>query len=140
MVTINGVAISWDATVDSLNNVISRINQSATGVTATYDEQNDKFVITSNKTGSVAVGLADTAGNLLTSLGVLAATQGIGTGASYKINGGPLQYAATNEVTNAVTGVTLSLKEVTAAAIKVTINADTSTLKARLVDFVEEPR
>jgi flagellar hook-associated protein 2 len=69
---------------------------------------------------------------------VLAATQATGQNASYKINGGTTQYASTNTVTDAVSGVTLSLLDTTASAITVTISADNTTLRSRLQNFVTQ--
>lgn len=136
--TINGVAISYDATVDSLNSVISRINQSTAGVTATYDSYADRLRITNNATGTVAISLADTVGNFLTATKVLAAPQTSGTNASYKINGGATQYSTTNTVTDAVTGVSLAFKQVTIAPITVNVAADTGQLRARIEAFVSQ--
>ena len=135
---INGVAITFDATTDSLINVITRINESDAGVTATYDVQTDKLVITSDKTGSLAVGLEDVTGNFLAAMGVLAATQTLGGNASYRIDGGALQYSTSNDVSDAVTGVTLTFRDTTTSAITVTVNADTAQLRSKLEAFVEQ--
>ncbi len=45
--TINGVAISIDKDADTLTSVIARINSAGAGVTAAYDEDLDKVVLTS---------------------------------------------------------------------------------------------
>lgn len=136
--TINGVAIGYDATVDSLNAVISRINQSAAGVTATYDTYADKVRITSNGTGTTAIALGDTVGNFLSALRVLGAPQTTGTNASYKINGGATQYSTTNDVSNAVPGVSLTLKQVTTAPATVQVAGNSSVLAERMQAFVSQ--
>ncbi|MCC6237051.1 MAG: flagellar filament capping protein FliD [Dehalococcoidia bacterium] len=136
--SINGVAISYDATVDSLNTVISRINQSAAGVTATYDSYTDKIRLTNSKTGTTAISLADTTGNFLAATGLLAATQATGTNASYRINGGATQYSTTNEVTSAVPGVTLTLKQQTSTAVNVQVSGNSGALASRLEGFVSQ--
>ncbi len=136
--TINGVAITWDRTVDSLSNVIARINSSGAGVTAAYDVTTDRIALTRTITGSSSIGLADVAGNFLAATGVLAATQTLGQNASYKINGGVTQYASTNTVADAVTGVTLSLVGTTVSAIGVTIEPDNAGLRSRIASFVEQ--
>ena len=126
--TINGVSIAYDASVDSLQNVIDRINQSEAGVTALYDSYNDKFVVTS-----------DTTGNFLASMGVLApAAQTAGTNAQYSINGGPTQYATSNNVNDAVTGVTLTFKDTTTTPVDVGVFSDTGLVASRIDDFVEQ--
>lgn len=136
--TINGVSITWDRTADSLTNVISRINSSAAGVSATFDTLADRLVLTSNKTGSATIALADVAGNFLTATGLAAATPTLGANASYKINGGATQYSSTNTVTDAVTGVTLGLVATTSSAITVSVNPDNSVLRSRLQAFVTQ--
>ncbi len=50
---LNGVMIDVYAS-DSINDVLARINQSAAGVTATFDSLNEKVVITQNTPGSAA--------------------------------------------------------------------------------------
>lgn len=136
--TINGVSIDWDRTADSLNNVISRINASAAGVNATFDTLSDRLVLTSNKTGSSTITVADVAGNFLAATGVLAATPTLGSNASYKINGGATQYSASNTVGDAVTGVSLNLVGTTTSAVTVNVNPDNSVLRSRLQAFVTQ--
>ena len=109
--TVNGVSIEWDSTSDSLANVVSRINSAGAGVTASFDVLTDRLVLTSNTTGSSAITLTDDSGNFLAATGVLAATPTLGQNASYKINGGDTQYASSNTVTDAVSGITLSLTD-----------------------------
>ena len=135
--TVNGTTISYDAAVDSLQNVIDRVNQSAAGVTALYDAYNDTFSITSDTTGSAALGLADVTGNFLTSMGVLGA-QTLGVNAQYSINGGPTQYSTTNQISDAITGVTLTLKETTATAVNVEVFANNALIAGRIEEFVEQ--
>jgi flagellar hook-associated protein 2 len=135
---INGVSIAYDTAVDSLNSIISKINTSSAGVTATYDSYADKLKITNNTTGTVAIGLEDTVGNFLAATKVLAAGQTSGTNASYKINGGATQYSTTNTVTDALAGVTLSLKQVTTGPVTVNVAADHAQLAGRLDAFVKQ--
>lgn len=136
--TINGVSISYDEAADSLANVITRINESAAEVTATYDVLTDKLIITADSTGSVGIGLVDVTGNFLAAFDVLSATQTLGANASYQIDGGSTRYSTTNSVTNAVTGVTLSFKDTTSSAVTVTVTADTASLGKKLAEFVEQ--
>ena len=63
--SINGTSISVSAT-DSITSMLSKINSSAAGVTATFDSANEQVVLTSNTAGSggqVTLG-ADTSGFL----------------------------------------------------------------------------
>jgi flagellar hook-associated protein 2 len=136
--TINGVSISWDRTVDSLANVIARINASGAGVTATYDVTTDRLALTRTATGSSSIALADVSGNFLTATRVLAAGQTLGQNASYKINGGATQYASTNTVADAVSGITLTLIATTTTAVTVDVAPDNAALRSRISSFVEQ--
>ncbi|MCS7186433.1 MAG: flagellar cap protein FliD N-terminal domain-containing protein, partial [Armatimonadota bacterium] len=69
--TINGVTITYDASVDSLNTIIQRINQNVPDVQAYYDPMTDKVVLVSKTTGSNSIARADVNGNLLDALGLL---------------------------------------------------------------------
>jgi len=136
--TINGVAIAYDAAVDSLANVISRINQSNAGVVATYDVLQDRLRLTSEATGSTSIALADVSGNFLAATGVQAATQTLGTNASYRVDGGALQYSTSNTVTSAVPGVSLQLRDTTTAPVNIEVIADHDQIAQRLTKFVEQ--
>jgi len=65
---INGVTISFDDSVDTLNDVMTRINQSAAGVTAAFDSGTDQLTLTAKTTGPGLLTLSDTTGNFLESI------------------------------------------------------------------------
>ena len=67
--TINGVPITYTAG-DSLNTLISNINSSSAGVTATYDSYEDQMVLTSTQAGPQNITVADGTGNIATALGL----------------------------------------------------------------------
>ena len=135
---VNGVEITYDTATDSINSIISRLNESAANVTATYDAYSDRLVVTSDATGSIPITLADTSGNFLASMKVLAATQTLGANAQYRINGGATQYATTNDVADAIPGVSLTLKQTTATAITVNVAADVSSIRGKVLAFVDQ--
>src|SRR5207247_4035420 len=62
--TINGVAISVDPGQDSFDTLISRINNSGAGVTASYDTGTDKLTFTPNVAGATLAIENDTSGFL----------------------------------------------------------------------------
>jgi flagellar hook-associated protein 2 len=136
--SINGVSIAYDAATDSLSSMISKINASGANVTASYDAIEDKLRLSSNATGAISIALADTTGNFLAATGLLAASQSLGGNASYKINGGATQYSTTNEVSNAVPGVSLTLKQTTSSAITVGVSSDAASVRNRLQSFVAQ--
>jgi flagellar hook-associated protein 2 len=90
--TINGVAISYNPTSDSINSVISKINSSAAGVTASYNSANNQMVLTNNVTGNLGVSVVDTVGTLGAALGLTSGSGSnlvVGQNAQFSIDGGP---------------------------------------------------
>ena len=81
---INGVTIAFDDTVDTLNDVITRINQSAAAVTASFDTATDTFTLTADTTGPGLFTLADTTGNFLEAVELI---DGVGTKVGPETNG-----------------------------------------------------
>ena len=114
--TINGVSFSWNAdntdaiADDTINSLVSRINASAAKVTASYDAATDKFTLVAKDTGPAAIAISDDSGNLLSALGIGGAAQQFGVASQYRVNGGPVQSNVSNVVTDAVSGMTLTLK------------------------------
>jgi len=138
--TINGVAIAYNTTTDSLNDVLNRINASTAGVRARYDPLTDQVSLEQMQTGSVAIQLADNGGgDFLAKTGLLAAIQEAGQNAEYSVNGGPTQYAATNTVAP-VAGVSVTLSAPTEPGSPVTVGvaADTTAALDAVRAFVTE--
>lgn len=135
--TVNGVTFTYDEAVDSLSDIITRINGSDAKATVTYDALTDTLRFTADDTGAGAVTLADTTGNFLAAMGVSGGAEVVTTGqlASYRINGGATRTSASNIVTTAVPGVTMTLKGTTTASIDVSITPDDSGLAKRLSDM-----
>jgi hypothetical protein len=59
--TINGVATNVNVATDSLASVVSRINSSGADVTASFDANEKKLILTSNSANAVVIG-SDTSG------------------------------------------------------------------------------
>ncbi|MCC7495155.1 MAG: flagellar filament capping protein FliD [Fimbriimonadaceae bacterium] len=143
---INGTEVTWDAATDSLNDVLSRINSKVSSVVATYDAQTDKVVLTSRETGSLGITREDTGSNFLAAIGLRdnagesQAAASLGQNAKLSIpgfnNGQPI-YSTSNTVTDAIPGVSLTLKQADLVnPIEVSTARDTSDLKTKLRDFV----
>lgn len=142
---INGVEVTWNASTDSLNDVISRINTKVTGVVASYDSQTDKLLLVSKETGSLGLTRSDVSGNLLAALGLRdaagesQAVVAVGQNAKLTIpgmNGGQPIYSTSNTVTAAIPGVSLTLKQAGDEAIDLQVARDPSDLKDKLRAFV----
>ncbi len=56
---INGQSITIDASTDTLQSVIGKINGAGAGVTASYDSSSDKIVLTSNGNSEDLIGVGD---------------------------------------------------------------------------------
>ena len=65
--TINGVSIAYNSG-DSLNTLISSINNSSAGVTASYDSYEDQMVLTSKASGPQSITVNDGTSNVATAL------------------------------------------------------------------------
>jgi flagellar hook-associated protein 2 len=130
--TINGVSFDWNADStdaiadDTINSIVSRINASAAKVTASYDAATDKFTLVGKDTGPAAIAISDDSGNLLDALGIAGATQSYGKPSQYQINGGPVQSSTSNIVTDAVSGMTLTLKGTGTTTVDVSQDVQTA--------------
>lgn len=146
--TINGVTINYDASVDSLNAIIQRINQNVPNVQAYYDPVADKVVLVSKTTGSNSIARADVSGNLLDALGLLdsganaRAQVTLGKDAVIQIagfNNGQDIVRATNTISDVLPGVTLQLVSADPTkTVTVTVGQDKATLKSTIKTFVEK--
>lgn len=62
---INGVTLTVDAALDSMNDLVKRINDSAAGVTAVYNPIVDRLELTNKATGATAIALEAGTSNFL---------------------------------------------------------------------------
>jgi flagellar hook-associated protein 2 len=140
--TINGVSISYDATADTLGTLLSRINQSGAGVTASYDSVNDRVLLVNNSTGDIGLGLSDTTGNMLAALGLTSAAGGTftrGLNAEFTVNGGPTLTSMSNTLDDSVHGITgLNVTVNTATTQTLQVESDTNTMSAAIQDFIDK--
>ncbi len=137
---INGVSFTYDASVDSLSNVLSRINNSTAGVSATYDTVNDRVVLTNKTTGDVGVAVEDVSGNF-------AAATGLTTGSSlqrgknliYTVNGGGTLTSQSNTISAANSGISgLNVSVLAEGSFSIGVTVDTTTIKNAIKGLVEE--
>jgi flagellar hook-associated protein 2 len=137
--TINGVVIAYDTTKDSLNTVLSRINASNAGVTASMNRMTDTIVLTSKTAGAKVIDLTDTAGTLGAALKLApgsTAAQVIGSTAQVTVDG--TTYASdTNHVTTAIPGVALDLLDQGTGTKTLTVGVDRSSVRSSVKAFVD---
>jgi flagellar hook-associated protein 2 len=135
--TINGITISVDPTTDSLSDVIGRINTSDAGVSATYDSASDTIRVVSDTLGSRTINFGDGGTNNFLSVTNLAgAVQTAGQDSEFTIDGGAVQNRNTNEVTDAIGGVTLSFLSIGVSTI--TVSSDEDAILESVKGFIEE--
>ncbi len=116
---INGVAISFNATTDTVSNVLTRINESAAGVIASYNAENDRFNLTNKSTGDVGIALQDVTGNFLAATKLSSGTLQRGKDLLYSVNGGPTLTSRGNTITaesSGIQGLTVDVSKPQAAA------------------------
>ncbi len=139
--TLNGTTISYNANTDTLNSVISRINASAAGVSASFDVAGDRVTLTNTSTGDLGFGMTETSGNLLAALGLTTASGSSltrGLNAQFTVNGGSTLTSMSNTLTESSHGI--SGLSVTPAAIggteTVTVGSNTSGMRTKIDTFI----
>ena len=137
---INGVSIAFNASTDSLANVLQRINDSAAGVIASYDQVNDRFILRNRNTGDFGIALQDVTGNFLAATGLSSGTLQHGKNLLYTVDGGAQLTSSSNTITDASSGITglsvTALRE--GASTSVTVTSDTTKIKNAISDFLTE--
>jgi len=136
--SINGVSITVDPTADTLQDVINRINNSDASVTASYDSSADQIRFVSQTLGSrtIAFGKAGDTSNFLANTNLSAATQTAGNDAQFTVNGGAVQTRNTNDVSDAISGVTL--KFLSKGESTVVVNPDTDKIISGIKQFITD--
>ncbi|MDI6799985.1 MAG: flagellar filament capping protein FliD [Actinomycetota bacterium] len=144
---INGVTINHNIDNDTLSEVISRINNSAAGVNASYDSVADKLILTSKTAGSSSILREDVSGNFLAAAKLLAADSPVttsGSNAKFKVegfNGGNWIYSSSNSVSSLIEGVTINLKSTLNAVdgpVDIAVSHDAAKAKGAIQDFVNK--
>jgi flagellar hook-associated protein 2 len=133
---INGISINVDASVDSLSEVLGRINDSDAGVIASYDASTDTIRVVSKTLGSRTVNFASDSSNFLNVTNLATATQTAGNDSQFTINGGATLTRNTNAVADAIGGVTLNLQSVGASTV--TVSVDDDAILEDVQEFVDE--
>lgn len=134
---INGVSISFNTSTESMAAVMTRINNSTAGVTASYDSVNDRFVLTNKGTGDMDISLSDVTGNFLAATGLSGSTLTRGKNATYTINGGDTLVSQSNTISDASSGITgLSVSALKEGTTTVNVGNDATKIKAAVTDFI----
>jgi len=106
--TVNGVTINYNASTDSIQNVLDRITNSTAGVTASYDSLNNRFLLTDKATGDIGISIQDVAGkgNFAAATGLSTGTLQRGQNLLYTVNNGPQLVSQSNTIDPVSSGIT----------------------------------
>ena len=137
---INGVSIAFNASSDSVQNLMDRINASAAGVNMSYDRVNDQFTLTNKVTGNLGVAVEDVTGNFLAAAGLVTGSSFIaGNDALFTINGGSVLNSHSNSLTEETTGIDgLSIALLKTGTSTLSLASDTSAIKGAIKNFIED--
>ena len=135
---INGIEIAYDAEIDSLTNLATRINNSDAGVTVTYDVFTDRLKVTNDGSGALATSFEDVTGNMMTALGFIGGDTTMGQNAAYSLDGGPTRYSTSNTITDAIDGVTITAVNTTTEAVTININQANNSANTAVDGFVSQ--
>lgn len=143
--TINGVKLTLSAD-QNLADVITDINQSSAGITASIDASTNQIVLTNDATGpqSIVLGSSSDTSNFLSAAGLTAASGAVSSAGKQAVvvmetpSGGTRTiYSNSNDVTNAIPGIDLSLQSNDPSTpFSVTVAQDNSQLVNALTSFV----
>jgi|LGVF01.1.fsa_nt_gb flagellar hook-associated protein 2 len=139
----NDDAVSIEITIeatDSLASIVDKINDSSdtSGIEATIID--GRIVMQDQETGARNITLSDTDGVTLDNLGLGAAsTEVTGDNAQFSVNGIDI-VRSTNDITDAVEGLTLTLSKETGVGEyeTITVGADTSGAVEKVQAFVDQ--
>jgi flagellar hook-associated protein 2 len=139
--TINGVSIPYSAG-ESLNTLISNINNSGAGVSAVYDTYDDQLVLTSTSRGAQGISVADGTSNIASALNLTSTTSTLTLGkpTQFTLNGSS-QVRQSNS--NTIDPSSLGIPGVTFTAnstgsTQVTIAPDVTTIANAINAFVTQ--
>jgi len=138
---VNGVTINYNASTDSVQNVLDRISNSNAGVTASYDSLNNRFLLTDKATGDVGISIQDVAGkgNFAAATGLATGTLQRGQNLLYTVNNGPQLVSQTNAIGAVSSGITgLSVTALQKGTVTVTVGSDTSKINTAIQQFVSD--
>lgn len=131
---INGVDITFSES-NSIQEIMSKVNQSGAGVNMSYDGVSDRFTFTSKTTGVASqVKLENGTGNFLDAIGVDLEVK-TGTDAVVKIDG---VSSSRDSNTFTIDGLTYTLLDKTSSPVTVKADRDVDGIVNKIKDFVKQ--
>jgi flagellar hook-associated protein 2 len=141
--TINGVSIYVDASSDSLNDVIYKINNSGANVEMSYDEVSDKVTLKSTDSiDKIKLGSINDTSSFLEALNLTNNTTvqtEYGVAGQYAVlNVDGINYVRnTNKIDDIISGVTLNIKNASSENVTLDISTDTTKAVEYFAKFVQ---
>jgi len=137
---INGVNFTFDASTDTIQDLLNNINESAAGVSASYDANNNRFVLTNTTTGDVGISMQDVTGNFLAATGLSGGTLSHGKNLLYTLNDGTQQLVSqSNTIASSSSGIAgLSVTALATGTATVSVSPDTTTISKDIQQFVTD--
>ncbi|MGO8764245.1 MAG: flagellar filament capping protein FliD [Limisphaerales bacterium] len=139
--TINGVTINYNTQSDSIQDVLDKINSSAAGVTASYNTQNNQFVLTNNTTGSLGISMQDGANsNFLAATGLSTGTLAQGNNLLYTLNVSTQQLVSeSNTIDGSSSNINgLAVTALATGSTTVSVSSDTSEISSAIQQFATD--
>jgi flagellar hook-associated protein 2 len=139
--TINGVTINYDANNDSISDVLNDINTSSAGVTASYDNLTNNFILTNNTTGAIGISAQDAPGsNFLAATGLAGGTLQQGDNLLYTVNDDPTQLVSqSNTITSASSGINgLNVTPLEPGSTTVSVSTNTGAITTAINQFISD--
>lgn len=147
---INGVPITYDSASNSLQEIISQINASDAGVTASYDLAAGGFVLTNKTTGSVGISITDDSHGLAEAMGLTTVNPAdqpkLGSDAVFTLNGGGDLTSRSNildETAHGIKGLSVTVNSTVDFTVPgatdtqtLTVAGDNTAAKDSLNDFI----
>jgi flagellar hook-associated protein 2 len=137
--SVNGVAINYTAG-ETLNDVISSINSSSAGVSASYDSYEDQLVLSATSRGPQSITVADGSSNLATALRLTTADSStqVGQPTLFTVNGSPtVRQSDSNILTASQMGLTgVNFTATATGATEITVAPDVTTIASAINSFV----
>lgn len=137
---INGVTFNYNASTDRLQDILNNINESAAGVSASYDSVNNRFVLTNTSTGDTGISMQDVTGNFLSATGLSGGTLSHGKNLVYTLNNSSQQIISqSNTINSTSSGIAgLSLTALGTGTTTVNVTPDTSAISTAIQKFVTD--
>jgi len=141
--TINGISIYVDASSDTLNDVIYKVNNSGANVEMAYDEVSDKVTLRSKDSiEKIVLGSANDTSSFLEALNLTNDTTTsteLGVAGQYAIlNVDGINYTrSTNKIDDIISGVTLNIKNASDEYTTIDISTDTTKAVEYFAKFVQ---